>query len=69
MSKFDSKSFSRSYSEVDRMIGDLTPLPEVPQEGPHVPDPPLLFADKEFMFVPVPEEVRERHTARVAFIT
>lgn len=35
-------------------------LPGVPQQlpGPHVPSPPLLLADRDYTFVPVPAQVR-----------
>lgn len=39
---------------IDAIIGGL----HVPSSaGPHVPCPPLLMAEREYVFVPVPEKV------------
>jgi len=40
---------------------NLNPNPNPQEAGPHVPDPPLAMADREFIFIPVPPEVRAVH--------
>jgi hypothetical protein len=42
------------------------PLPTVQEPGPHVPDPPLELADRDYVFVPVPAEVGGPARASVA---
>lgn len=66
LSRFDSTDFSSAlHDDVDAMLKDMPSLnagglglPAIQEPGPHVPDPPLIFAEKEFVFVPVPAEVR-----------
>lgn len=38
-------------------VPELLPAAELQTPGPHVPDPPLVLADREFLFVPVPADV------------
>ncbi|KAI8468804.1 MAG: hypothetical protein J3K34DRAFT_425963 [Monoraphidium minutum] len=39
------------------MLRDMPPgLPAIQEPGPHVPDPPLEMAEKDFVFVPLPAE-------------
>jgi hypothetical protein len=67
---FDALSVADPYSEAGRalnaelegMMRDMPTIGEAPpvqEPGPHVPDPPLEMANKDFIFVPVPKEVRE----------
>ncbi|KIY97654.1 hypothetical protein MNEG_10306 [Monoraphidium neglectum] len=64
---FDALSVADPYSEAGRalnaelegMMRDMPTIGEAPpvqEPGPHVPDPPLEMANKDFIFVPVPKE-------------
>jgi hypothetical protein len=71
---FDALSVADPHSEAGRALNaeleglmrDMPTIGEAPpvqQPGPHVPDPPLEFASKDFVYIPVPKQVR-RHAPR-----